>query len=201
MVGESARWRPRSIRLRGYDYRSAGAYFVTVCADHKQVLFVDDRVAAAVAGVWLALPEHFGHLRLDEFVVMPNHVHGILWITHQPTVVARHASLLRPGVARPRGAARGSLGAIVGSFKSAATKRINDLHGTPGKPVWQRNYYERVIRNEDELTRIREYVQLNPLKWELDRENPGRRADRAYDTQWAWLEGDMPERVPVAARR
>jgi hypothetical protein len=77
----------------------------------------------------------------------------------------------------------------VRSFKAAAAKRVNDIRGTPGASVWQRNYYERVIRNEDELGSIRQYIHVNPLKWELDRENPHHVASREYTRQWGWLEG------------
>jgi hypothetical protein len=69
------------------------------------------------------------------------------------------------------------------------TKRLNEIQGTPGVPVWQRNYYERVIRDEDELDRVREYILLNPLKWDFDRENPRRIIDDAYESEWSWLEG------------
>jgi len=69
------------------------------------------------------------------------------------------------------------------------TKRLNEIQGTPGAPVWQRNYYERVIRDEDELDRVREYILLNPLKWDFDRENPRQILDDAYESEWSWLEG------------
>ncbi len=79
---------------------------------------------------------------------------------------------------------------MVGSFKSAAAKNINRIRGTPSAPVWQRNYYERVIRNENELAGIREYIRLNPLKWAFDHENPDKIADGEYQGDWGWLEGD-----------
>jgi len=82
------------------------------------------------------------------------------------------------------------LGAIVRSFKSATTNRINDLRGTPGVPLWQRNYHEHVIRNEEDLRRIREYIQTNPLRWELDRENPARRGEDEFDR---WLASLSPK--------
>jgi len=82
----------------------------------------------------------------------------------------------------------GSLGAIVRSFKSAVTKRINDLRDTPGTPVWQRNYYERVVRNEQELSAVREYIAVNPLKWQFDCENPHRQPNPAYESASRWLE-------------
>jgi hypothetical protein len=86
----------------------------------------------------------------------------------------------------------GSLGAIVRSFEAAAARRINQAMGTPGARIWQRNYYERVIRSEAELVDVREYMRLNPLKWLLDRENPRRVVDPRHEREWAWLEGVEP---------
>jgi REP-associated tyrosine transposase len=98
-------------------------------------------------------------------------------------VGARHASPLRPAGPAPQ-----SLGAIVGSFKSAVTRelRLRGLHDAT--PLWQRNYYERIIRNEAELTRIREYIAANPMLWDYDHENPIRTEDADYEQAWAWLE-------------
>ncbi len=99
---------------------------------------------------------------------MPNHIHGIIFII----VGATHASPLQRENTPLRGPTSGSLGAIVGSFKSAVTKRINQMRGTPGARVWQRNYYEHIIRNERALNAIRRYIAENPLRWHLDRYNP-----------------------------
>jgi putative transposase len=137
-------------RLRGHDYRE-GAYFVTACTHRRRLLFTDRRLTDAVESCWNAIPEHFA-ARLDVFVVMPNHVHGVLWLE-------------RAGHARP-------LQVVVGSFKSAATRAVNLLRGTPGERVWQRGYYERVVRDESELEALREYVVGNPAAWEADPENP-----------------------------
>ena len=82
----------------------------------------------------------------------------------------------------------GSLGAIIGDFKSVSARRINRIRKTPGEPVWQRNYYEHVIRNEDELNLIRRYIRINPLKWQYDRENPSRLVDEDYERDWGWVE-------------
>jgi len=113
---------------------------------------------------------------------MPNHVRGIVWI-----VGAQHAAPLP--AARTVAVTPASLGAIVRSFKSAATRHVNEFRHAPGAAVWQRNYYERVIRDDDELSSIREYIHINPLRWELDRENPRRVASREHTRQWGWLEG------------
>jgi len=172
----------RSIRLKGYDYTQAGAYFITVCTKDRACLFGDvadgvmrlNQMGQIVRQCWLAIPDHFPHVMLDEFVVMPNHVHGILVIMPTHDVGATHASPLQNDdtPARPRGPQRQSVASIVGSFKSAATKRINHHRGTPGAPVWQRNYYEHIIRDDESLNSIRNYIADNPLRWQIDAENP-----------------------------
>ena len=130
---------------------------------------------------WEEIPAHFPGVELDTFAVMPNHVHGIVVIgrhdpratrcgspTPSPTPRAPRASPLR-GAAGP---GRGSVGAIVGSYKSAVSKRINRSRGTAGRSVWQRNYYEHIIRDDADLNRIREYIWDNPAPWHEDPENP-----------------------------
>ena len=171
---------PRSIRLKGYDYAQDGAYFVTICTHRQSCLLgeiVDGEIMLTSYGevaraCFEEMPHHFAHAEVDVFVVMPNHLHGIIVVTDGTEVGTQHAAPLRKEASlRP---APGSLSTIVRSFKSASTKRINELCGMPGAPVWQRNYYEHVIRNERDLERIREYIVTNPLKWALDRENPQR---------------------------
>lgn len=171
---------PRSIRLKGFDYAQAGAYFVTICTQNRVSLFGDVVNGAVIPNApgkivlkaWGGLPDHYPHVRLDAFVVMPNHVHGIVVITDRPDVEAQHAAHLRNDVSP--GPAPGSLSTIVRSFKSASTKRVNELRAMPGMPFWKRSYYEHVIRNNRDLERIRAYIVTNPLKWALDRENPAR---------------------------
>ena len=173
------------MRLPDYDYASAGAYFITICTRDKALSFADLKVAEVVEWAWRALPAHFPRAMTDAFVVMPNHIHGVIWILDN-----RQGMEARVG---PRNRlAAGSLGVIVRSFRSAVTKRVNELRGIPGEPVWQRNYYERIVRNDDELNHIREYIQLNPQKWNLDRDNPVRVADEHWDAQLAWLEAEQP---------
>ena len=147
----------RSPRLRGYDYAAEGAYFVTVCARRRACLFgavVGDqmkprRVGTIVERCWLEIPLHYPTVALDAFVVMPNHLHGILWLS----VGAGHAPPLHR---------------VIGSFKSAATKAAT-------RSIWQRSFYDRVIRNDEELRALREYVAENPLRWALDLDSPARR--------------------------
>jgi len=172
----------RSIRLKGYDYTQAGAYFVTICTKDRACLFGDvadgvmrlNQMGHIVRQCWLAIPNHVPHVLLDEFVVMPNHVHGIIVIMPTHDVGATHASPLQNDdtPTRPRGPQPRSVASIVGSFKSAAAKRINEHRGTPGAPIWQRNYYEHIIRDDESLNLIRNYIADNPLRWQIDAENP-----------------------------
>jgi REP element-mobilizing transposase RayT len=164
----------RSIRLRGYDYSQAGAYFVTVCTHNRECLFgeiVDGDMRMNGAGTiirdeWSRTADMRSNVELDAFVVMPNHFHAIVFLSDE----SRRGD--RPVAPTPMGPTPRSIGAIMAGFKSAATKRINEMRGTPGRPVWQRNYYEHVIRNDDEMNRAREYIINNPAKSALDRENP-----------------------------
>lgn len=168
------RHRRRFIRLPDYDYAQTWSYFITVCIQDRDCLFgevVDGEMRLNEAGVivheeWLRTEAIRPEVKLDIFQVMPNHVHGIVFITvGTPGMVGAHGCA-------PLHRAPKSLGSLVAGFKSAATKRINQARGTPGQPVWQRNYYERVIRNERELDAMRQYILDNPAKWSEYRENP-----------------------------
>ncbi|MDV6346496.1 transposase [Nitrosomonas sp. Is35] len=167
--------RRKSIRLQGYDYSQAGAYFITVCTHNRAPLFgeiVDGFMALNTAGqivekCWCAIPEHFPQVTLDEFVVMPNHVHGI--ITVGVNNVGANDYLPQPSKKTPRPLQHGTsrtIGSMVRGFKIGVTRwfRANtDIHA-----VWQRNYYEHIIRNEDAYLKIAEYIQTNPQRWEVD---------------------------------
>ena len=190
----------RSIRLRDYDYAQAGAYFVTICTWDRAPLFgvivggeirLNDRGRIAEEE-WSRAGVLRSSVTLDAFVIMPNHVHGILVLSGVGATrrVALGEATPRPyerplsGVGatrrvalgeaaprpyeRPRGAERQSLGAIVAQFKSAASKRIRRASGVLDLPIWQRNYHEHVIRGEADLTRLREYIVNNPMKWAED---------------------------------
>jgi putative transposase len=181
----------RSIRLKGYDYRRQGAYFVTICTHDRLCLFGEvvggemrlNEYGRIALGCWKEIPLHFPQAELDAFVVMPNHVHGIIVLT----VGARHAVPLQNGISEKTEQfgkpVAGSIPTIIRSFKSATTRHINALRGTPGSPVWQRNYYEHIIRNEESLNRIREYIKTNPLRWAMDSENPYREGMDKFD-EW-----------------
>jgi REP element-mobilizing transposase RayT len=181
----------RSIRLQSYDYSQAGALFVTICTNNRDNLF-GHIVAGAMqlndAGkiaekYWVDIPAHFPSVELDEFVIMPNHVHGIIVLTDSMTTVeakdlwakdirakdirAKDISPLQ--LNRPTGTS-GTIGSIVRGFKIGVTKwfrQQNTIH-----EVWQRNYWEHIIRNETERDRFREYIRNNPVRWEQDTLNP-----------------------------
>jgi len=164
----------RSIRLRGYDYSQAGAYFITICTHEQICLFGEiingemrlNDAGQIVHDEWLRTADIRPNVELDAFVVMPNHFHGIVFLSDE----SRRGD--RPVAPTPMGPTPHSIGAIMAGFKSAATKRINELRGTPGAPLWQRNNYEHIIRDDESLNSIREYITNNPLQWEMDRENP-----------------------------
>ncbi|MEM7772159.1 MAG: transposase [Cyanobacteria bacterium P01_E01_bin.6] len=197
MKYDSARHRRRSIRLKGYDYKAPGAYFITICTHQRERLFgevVDgemqlNRLGERVHACWLQLPNHFSRLQLDAYVVMPNHIHGILMLTdpsdgdcrgdafdHKFSGLTKtcfpNASPLRDSCNdhgdRPNGTRPGSISAIVQNFKSISTRRINQIRHTPGTPIWQRNFYEHVVRNNTSMQVIRRYIQNNPASWKND---------------------------------
>jgi len=179
----------RSIRLRGYDYASPGMYYVTVCAADRRCAFgeiIDGQMRRnhwgdIVYEEWYRTAKVRPGIELDAFVVMPNHVHGIIKIGRGDPAGRpydhKEARLGPPSgspvrMPAPHGPAPGSVGAIVGQVKSIVRKRINRIYGAEREVVWQRNYYEHVIRNEKDLFRIREYILNNPLTWSKDSENP-----------------------------
>ena len=183
----------RSIRLKGYDYTQPGAYFITLVTYQREYLFGEVVKGEVVLNEWgyLALNEwqrlgqRYEQVIIDESIVMPNHVHGILLIRGKSDAVGagQETTLqIAPNFFAPplphaplrdaSGVVPGSVGAIVGAYKSTTARLINGLRRTPGAPVWQRNYYEHIIRNERDLDEIRAYVRNNPLQWELDLENP-----------------------------
>ena len=194
----NARHNRRSIRLKGYDYSQAGAYFVTICTKDRISLFGeinDGEMILNDAGIiaeqcWKDIPVHFPNVLLDEWIIMPNHIHGIIIITvgaknnspQRETVGSKNISPQQSAnddspqrvqakniSPLPRGTSK-TIGSIIRGFKIGVTKwmRQNDIiyH------VWQRNYYEHIIRNEKDLHMIREYIVNNPLKWQYDKENP-----------------------------
>ena len=166
-----------SIRLKEYDYSQAGAYFITTCVNRRECLFGEivngemelNGSGQIVVEEWTKTENVRKNVILDAFVVMPNHFHGIMFFLDNAMAIHQQGTT-RPGIST--GLESGSIGSIMAQFKSIVTKRINRCRNNIDCGVWQRNYYERVIRNEDELSRAREYIVNNPLKWELDQENP-----------------------------
>lgn len=157
----------RSIRLPGYDYRNGGGYFVTIVTHERAPLFDDLTLRRVAEFYWEQTSRTSQQVVVDDYVVMPNHLHGILVFT----------STMLDQVEQPpcdpisSGSLSGSLGAVVGSFKSQTARRINQIRKAAGAPVWQRNYHEHIIRNERELSAIRQYIHDNPLNWAKDPEN------------------------------
>lgn len=182
--------RRRSIRLPGYDYSQEGGYFVTLCASGRACLFGGiiagemqlNTIGQMAEKEWKRLERRFPHIELDEFVVMPNHVHGIIFIMGRgaaDTGSDDSSAILRRAPTREQFGhpVEGSIPTIIRSYKAAVAYRYNRINGCSGNPVWQRNYYEHVLRNERDLDAVRRYIRNNPLQWHLDRENPafGRR--------------------------
>lgn len=167
-------YRRRSMRLKGHDYAQAGAYFITICTRGRHCLFGQvvnsemylNEYERIVEREWLRNATIRPSVILDEFVIMPNHFHGIVVLTD-----ARATHRVAP-TERPNGPTPSSIGAIIGQFKSIVTKGINVVRGTRGVLVWQRNYYEHVIRSEWDINRAREYIVNNPAHWAEDEYNP-----------------------------
>lgn len=181
MPFDQQRYRRRSIRLPGFDYAQAGTYFVTLCAAGRECLFgdvVDGHVTLTplgevVTACWEAIPVHAPAVDLDAYVVMPNHLHGLVVITADGANergIANH----RPRTERFGQPVPGSLPTILRSFKAAVTSQVNVLRRTPGAPVWQRNYYEHIVRDDRSRERIRSYIAANPSQWDEDTDNPFR---------------------------
>ena len=170
----------RSIRLKGYDYSQAGLYFITICTQNSLHLFVkitNDEMILNDAGMmiekwWYELKNRFPNIELDEFIVMPNHFHGIIQIINTNTATVGADTRVCPD---NKGEHTGSpLHKMIQWFKTMSTneyiRNVKDHHWTPfNKKLWQRNYYEHIIRNEKSYLPISEYIRTNPLKWQDDK--------------------------------
>ena len=165
----------RSVRLQGYDYAQVGAYFVTIVTQGRECLFGDvmdgemvlNEYGQIIVGEWERTADIRPNVSLDVFIAMPNHIHGIIMIADGRGTLQRAPTTERFGQPTSN-----SIPTIIRLFKSVTTKRINVVRGMPGGAVWQRNYYEHIIRDESTLHCIREYIVNNPLRWAVDRENP-----------------------------
>ena len=191
----------RSTRYPGFDYTSPGPYFVTICVQGFECLLGEvadwqmhpNAWGQIVEEAWPVLSQRFPHIELDACVVMPNHFHAIIGIVEAPPEENmrtgnedEETSSLRTAsgtgvVSTPlRQPPLGSLGQIIAYFKHETTKRINVQRDAAGSRFWQRNYYEHIIRNEDDYQRCCRYSAENPVRWETDRENPGNEAKRCH---------------------
>lgn len=180
-----------SLRLKGFDYTSSGAYFITICTENRCCLFgkiafiadtgvcpynemVLNDAGKMVADLWRQIPEHYADVNIDEYVVMPNHIHGIIIINRERAVDNPSLQISESGQTRGSAPTHLSLPDIVKRFKSLTTKRyIDGVKDRGWKPfdgrLWQRNYYEHVIRDDDDFNHIREYIQFNAANWEKDK--------------------------------
>ncbi len=181
-----------STRLRNWDYAGEGMYFVTICTKNRQGYFGNiekDKMQLSPMGeivqkCWMEIPVHFPFVTLDEFIVMPNHIHGIIIINKNAIVETPHwgvstsVSTTQPNSHHIENKIGGfnpnwkpnSLGSIINQFKSICTKQIRKLY----KPnfAWQPRFYDHVIRKENSCAHIRQYILENPLKWDMDNNNP-----------------------------
>jgi putative transposase len=150
----------QSIRLNGYDYSTSGAYFITICTHEREHLFGDianekmefNTFGDIARSHWQQLSQHHPHIIMDESILMPNHLHGIL--------------ILESSIDYKK-----SISEIIRCFKTFSAKAINKERGLRGIPVWQRSYYDRIIRNELELEHVRQYIINNPRNWDADKNN------------------------------
>ena len=173
----------RSIRLPGFDYSRPGNYFITICADQRRCLLgsigengiVLTSIGEIAKKCWIEIPLHFPDVGIEAFVVMPNHLHGILVInptapgnSQQSRSTQRAESFGKP--------LSGAVPTIIRSFKAAVTKSVRESGSLIGSPVWQRGYFERVLRNGREFVNATDYIIKNPSRWAFDEENPERKS-------------------------
>jgi REP-associated tyrosine transposase len=153
------KYRIQSARLKDYDYSTPNWYYVTICTKAMKCWFGEikngkvmlNKTGKMIEKIWEDIPNHYKAVELDSFIIMPNHLHGIIIVNFVET---GHAPSLQP-----------KLGNIIGSFKSTATRRV---HKNFNNFKWQSRFYDHIIRNEDDLSRIRNYIHNNPLKWEME---------------------------------
>jgi len=163
----------KSIRLPHYDYSHPGMYFVTICTHQREPILgtidagymIPTAAGKFVEQTWHDLPNRFPNLKTDKFTLMPNHVHAILFLESPQS---------SPGGASPAPTTRMSLAAVVCAFKSQSAIGINKIRMTPNRQVWQRNYFEHIIRTPQPLDELRRYIQENSTRWATDEENPKR---------------------------
>ena len=159
--------------MSGWDYRSAAIYFITICTHQREHLFMEPAWADIAANAWLAIPNHVDRAILDEWVLMPDHLHGLLALTDDPGKSLPQGPLDPHWVSQPdqstqptlTNAPAGSIGSIIRSYKAAVRRRINRRRQISHGQIWQRGYFERIVRDAEELERIRAYIRNNPERW------------------------------------
>jgi len=174
------KYRIESTRLQNYDYSRSGLYFVTICTQNKVSMFGEvingemqlNKYGEIIKSGWLKTPILRPDMKtvFDEYIIMPNHLHGILYFEDE---ISRGANCSRGAnhcvsTKNKFGPQSKNLGSIIRGFKAACTKQINDKRGTYGTKLWQSNYYEHIIRNETGLQHIRQYIRNNPIEWAID---------------------------------
>lgn len=168
----------KSKRLQEYDYSTAGAYFITMCTKNRATIFGEiadgsmqlSKCGEIAAALWEQIPIHFPMVKIDECVVMPDHFHGILMISNVVAGSLRHDMNEYSESKKGQGDPAPTIGSIIGYYKFQTTKSINKIRNSEYEKYWQRNYYDRIIRNEKELDRIREYIVNNPLRWAIEKD-------------------------------
>lgn len=187
MIFDLNKYHRRSIRLKEYDYSQSGIYFITICAENRECLFgkisegqiVLNELGEIIKNEWEKTPIIRANVALDEFIVMPNHLHGIIIITNRRGVLPYAPSYNQPNkgvlpyapTLNKFQSPSHNIGAIIRGFKSATAKQIDISRNAPGAPIWQRNYYERIIRDEKGMNSAKKYIIKNPLNWPNDTEN------------------------------
>ncbi|MFV9507890.1 MAG: transposase [Oscillochloridaceae bacterium umkhey_bin13] len=171
----------QTTRLRGYAYNSTGIYYVTICTESKGNIFgyksdasiTLNEIGKIAQTTWLSLTEHYSNIYLDTFIIMPDHVHGIITLLYPTNSDCINLNVLIGTSDEPKHMQNsfpkplqpGSLPVIVRAFKSSVTREVNILRGTPGATLWQGRYYDHIIRNDTDLARIRRYIVTNPDRW------------------------------------
>ena len=175
------KFRTKTLRFQDYDYSQCGAYFVTICTKLKGNIlgkieneqFIEFQLSEIVRKCWLKLPSYYTNIVLDEFIIMPDHLHGIIMIFENQlnkgddSVETIHELSLPQNIQNRRTML---LPKIIGRFKMQSAKKINEFQNTQGITFWQKDYFERIIRNEKELNNIQNYIINNPIKWGFEKD-------------------------------
>ncbi len=192
------KYRIETTRLKNWDYSSNGYYYITICTKNREYIFgkiavetgfkpvskmimILNEYGKIVEKCWYDLSEHYSNLKLDEFVIMPNHIHGIMIIDNndgngngnvetglKPVSTTTSSTSIPSTPAKTPNKKQHGLFEFVRALKTFSSRRINEFRKSPGTPVWQSRFHDRIVRDENELNSIREYIQNNPINWETD---------------------------------